>query len=102
MWVGMGPAIVIEEHSRQLAIFVLHRSPCTNYNRIYLLMKGLSSKIYTIYALFWFAFFTLLAFPLVIIFSFFGKRRGGNLICSMAKVWADIWYFLLGIRHENI
>jgi 1-acyl-sn-glycerol-3-phosphate acyltransferase len=65
-------------------------------------MKGLSSKIYTIYALFWFAFFTLLAFPLVIIFSFFGKRRGGNLICSMAKVWADIWYFLLGIRHENI
>jgi len=24
------------------------------------------------------------------------------MICSMAKVWADIWYFLLGIRHENI
>jgi 1-acyl-sn-glycerol-3-phosphate acyltransferase len=65
-------------------------------------MKGFSSKIYTIYALFWFAFFTLLAFPLVIIFSFFGKRRGGNLICRMAKIWADCWYFLLGIRHENI
>ena len=60
------------------------------------------SKIYTIYALFWFAFFTLLAFPLVLIFSFFGKRRGGNMICSMAKIWADIWYFVLGIRHENI
>jgi len=65
-------------------------------------MKGLLSKIYTIYALFWFAFFTLLAFPLVIIFSFFGKRRGGNLICGMAWIWADCWYFLLGIRHENI
>jgi 1-acyl-sn-glycerol-3-phosphate acyltransferase len=65
-------------------------------------MKSFFSKIYTIYALFWFAFFTLLAFPLVIIFSLFGKRRGGNLICGMAKVWADIWYFLLGIRHENI
>jgi 1-acyl-sn-glycerol-3-phosphate acyltransferase len=65
-------------------------------------MKGLSSKLYTIYALFWFVFFTLLAFPLVIIFSFFGKRRGGNLICAMARVWADIWYFLVGIRHENI
>jgi 1-acyl-sn-glycerol-3-phosphate acyltransferase len=65
-------------------------------------MKVFSSKLYTIYALFWFILFTLLAFPLVIVFSFFGKRRGGNLIWSMAKIWADCWYFLLGIRHENI
>jgi 1-acyl-sn-glycerol-3-phosphate acyltransferase len=62
----------------------------------------MGSKIYTLYALFWFVVFTLLAFPLVIIFTFFGKRRGGNLICSLAKIWADIWYFLLGIRHKNI
>jgi 1-acyl-sn-glycerol-3-phosphate acyltransferase len=65
-------------------------------------MKGLTNKLYTIYALFWFILFTLLAFPLVLIFSFFGKRRGGNMIWSMAKIWADCWYFLLGIRHENI
>ena len=65
-------------------------------------MSRFFSGIYTLYALFWFAFFTILAFPLVIIFSFFGKHRGGNLIWHMAKVWADIWYFLLGIRHENI
>jgi|SRR5579863_681231 len=65
-------------------------------------MKRFLSKIYTLYALFWFALFTLLAFPLVLIFSFFGRRRGGNLICSMARIWADIWYFMLGIRHENI
>jgi len=65
-------------------------------------MNNISSKLYTLYALFWFAFFTLLAFPLVLIFSLFGKRRGGNMIWSMAKIWADCWYFLLGIRHENI
>jgi 1-acyl-sn-glycerol-3-phosphate acyltransferase len=65
-------------------------------------MKRFLSQLYTLYALFWFAFFTLLAFPLVLIFSFFGKRRGGNMICSMAKIWADIWYFVIGIRHENI
>jgi 1-acyl-sn-glycerol-3-phosphate acyltransferase len=65
-------------------------------------MKGFISAIYTIYALVWFAFFTLLAFPFVLVFSLFGKLQGGNLICSMAKVWADCWYFLLGIRHENI
>jgi len=65
-------------------------------------MKRLLSNIYTIYALFWFIVFTLLAFPLVLVFSFFGKRKGGNLIWSMAKIWADCWYFLLGIWHENI
>jgi 1-acyl-sn-glycerol-3-phosphate acyltransferase len=65
-------------------------------------MGSLSNKFYTLYALFWFILFTLLAFPLVLIFSFFGKRRGGNMIWSMAKIWADCWYFLLGIRHENI
>lgn len=65
-------------------------------------MKGFLSKIYTIYALCLFVLFTLLAFPLVIIFSFFGKRTGGNLICFIAKIWADLWYFLLGIQHENI
>src|SRR4030095_9424788 len=80
------------------SIFSHHKPLIKNHTP----MKGLFSKLYTIYALFWFAFFTLLAFPLVIIFSFFGKHRGGNLICSMAKIWADIWYFLLGIRHENI
>src|ERR1700759_1575729 len=65
-------------------------------------MNRFLSKIYTLYALLWFAFFTILAFPLVLIFSFFGRRRGGNMICSMARIWADIWYFLLGIRHENL
>ncbi len=65
-------------------------------------MNNFASKLYTLYALFWFILFTLLAFPFVIIFSFFGKRRGGNMIWSMAKIWADCWYFLLGIRHENI
>ena len=65
-------------------------------------MTGFFSKLYTIYALIWFAFFTILAFPLVLVFSLFGKRIGGNLICSLAKIWADIWYFLIGIHHENI
>ncbi len=58
--------------------------------------------LYTLYALIWFIFFTLMAFPLVLVFSLFGRIRGGNLICSMAKIWADIWYFLIGIRHRNI
>ncbi len=58
--------------------------------------------IYTVYALVWFVFFTLIAFPVVILSSFFGKIAGGNFICSLCKIWADAWYFLLGIRHQNI
>jgi 1-acyl-sn-glycerol-3-phosphate acyltransferase len=59
-------------------------------------------KLYTIYALLWFIFFTLIAFPLVIVFSFFGRLRGGNMICRMAWIWADCWYFLIGIKHVNL
>jgi 1-acyl-sn-glycerol-3-phosphate acyltransferase len=58
--------------------------------------------VYSIYASVWFVIFTLIAFLFVIIFSLFGKIRGGNAICSMCRLWADCWYFLLGIRHENI
>jgi 1-acyl-sn-glycerol-3-phosphate acyltransferase len=58
--------------------------------------------IYSIYAFIWFAAFTLVAFPFVIIFSLFGKISGGNGICKLCRIWADCWYFLLGIRHENI
>ena len=68
-------------------------------------MKGWLSfirKAYCIYAFLWFIIFTLIAFPMVIIFSLFGKITGGNLISGLVKIWADIMYFLLGIRHQNI
>jgi 1-acyl-sn-glycerol-3-phosphate acyltransferase len=55
-----------------------------------------------LHAMVWFVVFTIIAVPLVIIFSFFGDITGGNLICSMVWVWADCWYFLIGIRHRNI
>jgi 1-acyl-sn-glycerol-3-phosphate acyltransferase len=63
---------------------------------------GFIRVIYSIYAFIWFAAFTLIAFPFAIIFSLFGKIRGGNGIYALCRVWADCWYFLLGIRHRNI
>ncbi|HVY76749.1 MAG TPA: lysophospholipid acyltransferase family protein [Puia sp.] len=67
-------------------------------------MKGTNffRIVYTLYAFTLFACFTLIAFPLVIIFSFFGRIAGGNAICSLAKLWGSCWYFLIGIRHHNI
>jgi 1-acyl-sn-glycerol-3-phosphate acyltransferase len=44
----------------------------------------------------------LLLVPLVIIASFMGKVRGGNIIYDICRFWADAWLFLVGIRHRNL
>jgi 1-acyl-sn-glycerol-3-phosphate acyltransferase len=44
----------------------------------------------------------LLVIPLVVIASFFGKVRGGNFIYRLCSYWADVWFFMIGIRHRNI
>jgi 1-acyl-sn-glycerol-3-phosphate acyltransferase len=44
----------------------------------------------------------LLLFPLVVIASFFGKLKGGNMIYKICRVWGDVWWFLIGIYHKNI
>jgi len=44
----------------------------------------------------------LLVIPFVIVASFFGKMKGGNFIYKACSVWADAWFFLIGIRHRNL
>lgn len=44
----------------------------------------------------------LLLFPLVFIASFFGRVNGGNFIYDLSRIWADVWFFLIGIQHTNI
>lgn len=44
----------------------------------------------------------LVLFPFVIIASFFGKVKGGNMIYSICRLWADIALFMWGMRHRNI
>lgn len=58
--------------------------------------------IYCIYAFIIFAALTLIAFPFVMISLSFGKIKGGNIIYQICKIWAWIWYLLIGIRHEEI
>jgi len=40
--------------------------------------------------------------PLVMVASLFGRMKGGNFIYRICWIWADIWMFLLGIRHKNL
>ena len=58
--------------------------------------------IYCIYAFLTFVAVMLLVFPFVIIASFFGRIRGGNMIIRLCMLWADIWFALIFIFHKKI
>jgi 1-acyl-sn-glycerol-3-phosphate acyltransferase len=44
----------------------------------------------------------LLIFPFVIIASFFGRIRGGNMTIRLCMLWADLWFPLIFIWHKKI
>lgn len=58
--------------------------------------------LYFLYAAIIFVVLMLLVVPVVIVASFFGKIRGGNIIYKACQCWTDIWFFFIGIRHRNI
>lgn len=58
--------------------------------------------LYSLYAMLVFLILMLLVFPFVIIASFFGRIRGGNMIFRLCAVWADCWFALLFIRNRKI
>lgn len=65
---------------------------------IFRLMK----PFYIVYALLIFLLIMLIISPFVVISSFFGKIKGGNLIYQLCMFWGDAWFFLIGIRHRNM
>jgi len=58
--------------------------------------------LYCIYAFTLFILIMLLIFPFVIIASFFGRIRGGNMILDLCRFWADTWFPLIFIFHKKI
>ncbi|HMO62818.1 MAG TPA: lysophospholipid acyltransferase family protein [Ferruginibacter sp.] len=58
--------------------------------------------LFTLYALALFMAFMFLVFPLVVILSFWGKIKGGNIIYVLCRCWADCLMPLWGIFHRNI
>ncbi len=58
--------------------------------------------LYWIYALVLFIGIMLLIFPLVIVASFFGRIRGGNIIFKLCSFWGDLWFPLIFIRVRKI
>jgi len=39
--------------------------------------------------------------PAVFIATLFGRIKGGNFIFRLCNYWADVWFFLVAIRHCN-
>lgn len=66
------------------------------------LVKKILHTLYLVWAVFWFVFYMLLIFPFVIILSFFGRIRGGNLIYKLLHSWGDFWFFLAGMRVKMV
>jgi 1-acyl-sn-glycerol-3-phosphate acyltransferase len=58
--------------------------------------------IYNIYAIAVFVAIMLLIFPFVIVASFFGRIKGGNMILRLCMLWADLWFFLIFIYVKRI
>ena len=65
------------------------------------MLKRIFSFFFSIYGLIVFVAVMLLLFPFVIIASFFGPVKGGNMVYNICRVWADIVIPLWGIWHKN-
>jgi 1-acyl-sn-glycerol-3-phosphate acyltransferase len=58
--------------------------------------------LFSIYAAIIFVALMLLIFPLVIVASFFGRIKGGNMIYRLCVFWADLWFAFTFIRVKSI
>jgi 1-acyl-sn-glycerol-3-phosphate acyltransferase len=69
---------------------------------IYEAFSPLYTDLYSIYAFVVFLLLMFLLFPFIVLASFFGRVRGGNIIYIIVRFWADACMLLWGIRHKNI
>jgi 1-acyl-sn-glycerol-3-phosphate acyltransferase len=68
-------------------------------------MKIFLTPLRIVYVLYAFLLFFILMIPVFLWSLFatlFGRVRGGNMVFYGCIVWADVWCFLVFIRHKNI
>lgn len=68
-------------------------------------MRIVLKPLHWLYCLYAFSMFVILMIPVFLwsaaVISF-GRIKGGNLVYMGCKAWADAWFFLIGIPHQNI
>jgi 1-acyl-sn-glycerol-3-phosphate acyltransferase len=65
-------------------------------------MRKIIGTIYSMYAFIVFIVVMLLLFPFFVIASFFGRIKGGNMMYSICRIWADAVFLFWGMYHKNI
>ncbi len=65
-------------------------------------MRKIIGTIYSMYAFIIFIVVMLLLFPFFVIASFFGRIKGGNMMYSICRIWADAVFLFWGMYHKNI
>lgn len=68
-------------------------------------MRLLLKPFQLLYVLYAFTLFVVLMVPVFLwslAVSALGRIRGGNLVYEACKVWADLWFALVFIRHRNL
>jgi 1-acyl-sn-glycerol-3-phosphate acyltransferase len=80
-----------------LHIAIHHSLSTTHYKKLKIL-----KAIYSIYAFITFVAVMLLIFPFVLLATLFGRIKGGNIVYWLCGLWADIWFFLIGIWQKKI
>lgn len=68
---------------------------------MYFIRKGVRF-IFSLYGFIVFVVVMLLLFPFFMIAFLRGDVKGGNMIYSLARFWADLFFFLTGIRYIKI
>lgn len=58
--------------------------------------------MYCCYAFILFVAGMLLVLPFVVVFSFYGPVRGGNLIYKACRIWDRVWMTLIGVRYVEL
>lgn len=66
------------------------------------LIKKVIKFLFSIYGFAVFIALMFLLFPFILLASFAGKVRGGNIIYRICRLWADIAFACWGITHKNI
>ncbi len=58
--------------------------------------------LYVVYAIVLFVLLMIVVFLWSLVAIQFGRIKGGNLVYRACTLWADVWFFLIFIRHRNI
>ncbi|MBA4259811.1 MAG: 1-acyl-sn-glycerol-3-phosphate acyltransferase [Chitinophaga sp.] len=65
-------------------------------------IKKIGLFLFTIYALISFVLVMLIVFPFAMLSITAGKVRGGNLVYRCCRIWAQLWYYTIGVIHKEI